>query len=175
MSGWSRGTGKALAGAVKPRSNQCPLWVETGHGKFEWQAYVRCDRPLRVIVGVAPLLTSLFFLASTARCVALELCPSDQEVRAAIRARDLAVANDPTARSVAIKHGISVDRSPAFSIEAVHCGPAMDAGHQQVSCSYTLNYPTETIYEGEIFRWEAGRWIIPDAVEAARKVGTLTR
>lgn len=119
------------------------------------------------------MLIALLVLASMSRCVSTELCPSDEELISAVRARDVAIAGDSQARREALEHGISVDRPPPSSLEGVHCGRALIAGRRRVSCSYTLRYPDETIYEGEIFEWDGEHWIIPDAVEAARSVGTI--
>ncbi|MFC7498562.1 hypothetical protein ACFQRC_04925 [Enterovirga sp. GCM10030262] len=123
--------------------------------------------------GALPVLAYLVVLTSLSRCISSDLCPSDEELLSAIRARDVAIASDPQAREEASEHSITVDRLLPSSITNVFCGQARTLGRREVSCSYTLRYPDETIYEGEIFEWDDERWVIPNAVEAARNIESI--
>lgn len=110
----------------------------------------------------------LLVLALSGRCATADLCPSDEDLLAAIRARDTAIAADPESRRVAREQNYTLPLEPAEAIEDVHCRPEASAGPYVVVCSYTVRYPDETSYEALHFEWDGHRWTMPHAVEDFR-------
>ena len=112
-----------------------------------------------------------FVLAGVSRCAVASLCPSDDDLKAAIYNRTNeaipAIARDSEADNpgeVVLIHPTIIK-----AIRDVHCGGPLPEKPVTISCSFTVTYPSAVFYEiAELTRNES-RWTIVGAHAVIRK------
>jgi len=107
------------------------------------------------------LAIAVLVLAGLSRCAAVDLCPTDHELLAAVRQRAEAVA----------RHGrdnaepnmvVLIEPYNASAVSDVHCGDALDEDAGSMNCSFTLLYPRTVVFRIARLSEQNGRWVITD-------------
>ena len=113
---------------------------------------------------------TLLLLASITRCVSPDLCPSDEELVKAVRARDdaavysisaQAAAEDPS--SITLVHTERILR-----VSDVICGDILPSELPSVTCRFTVRYYSRNAYQVARLIKQADGWIIDDSLIVTR-------
>jgi hypothetical protein len=112
-----------------------------------------------------------FVLAGISRCAVAPLCPSDDELKAAIWDRTNAIIPEITRQSEADNPGQVVHIHPTVikSIRDVHCGAPEPDKPATIACSFTVTYPSSVSYQIAVLSRNDGRWAIVAAHAVSRK------
>ena len=105
-------------------------------------------------------------IAAVGRCASPDLCPSSDELTAAVRRRDNELAaqvgnalNAEDPDSIIMVHSERILR-----ISHVHCDEADASDPSSVNCAYRVSYPSSTVLEVAKLRREGQGWVIADAM-----------
>jgi hypothetical protein len=105
-------------------------------------------------------------IAALGRCASPDLCPSDDELLAAVSRRD----NERTAqvgnalRAEDPNSIIMVHSERIVRISHVHCDKAYDNDPRSVNCAFRVSYPSSTVQEvAKLSRDDQG-WVIVTAM-----------
>ena len=113
---------------------------------------------------------ALLLLASITRCVSPDLCPSDEELVKAVRARDDAAvysisaqsaSEDPT--SITLVHTERI-----LKVSDVICGDILPGDLPTITCRFTVRYYSRNAYQVARLIKQADGWVIDDSLTVTR-------
>lgn len=115
------------------------------------------------------------------RCALLSLCPTNEDIRAALYDITWKAASAQAAASQVasrVKHPddiVLVDLKKIGRVDDVHCGDKSARDAMSVTCSFTVSLSNQVTYQiAEMARRE-GRWTIVGSLSVVRKVGHRRR
>jgi hypothetical protein len=109
-------------------------------------------------------------LASIARCAASNLCPNDNELIEAVRARDDAAVyaisaqfaeDDPS--SITLVHHERI-----LKVSDVLCGDKLPGDLPTITCKFTVRYYSRNSYQVARLEKRTEGWVIADALMVTR-------
>jgi hypothetical protein len=132
-----------------------PEWLESGH----------------VIRHAHGEMVGRLILASISRCVSVDLCPTDEDILAAVRARDAEIADGYTIAASQEEPNGFVHYSPQRirRISDVICGDALPGETPTITCKFTVRYWSTNAFQVARLVQEGKGWRIDEALSVSRK------
>lgn len=112
----------------------------------------------------------LIALIGIARCASASFCPSNEDLVAAIEARDNAAVFSISAQLQADDLGSIhlVHSERVLRVSEVLCGDRLDEDTAAITCKFTVRYPSRIVYMIARLVPQSNEWVIDDAMAVDR-------
>lgn len=111
---------------------------------------------------------AILLLSSISRCASPALCPSDEELIAAVLSRGAAAATAAASEARARGEILLFHPRPIQKIKDVICGVGLPVDRPTVACKMTLCYRSAEVFHVAKLVRQDGTWQIVEAMAVAR-------
>lgn len=153
-----------IAGSLAANAN-----VRNGWKADAWKARCSNEGFLMLAAAVA---------VQVSRCALLSLCPTNQDIRAALHDMAWKAASSSWEAASRVKHPddiVHVHIKKIGRVDDVHCGDKSAGEAMSVTCSFKVTVSDQVTYQiAEMARRE-GRWTVVGSMSVIRKVEHRSR
>ncbi|NJC34468.1 hypothetical protein GGR88_001982 [Sphingomonas jejuensis] len=111
---------------------------------------------------------AIMMLASMGRCAAADLCPTDQELIAAVMSRDAESASAASDQAAAAGEIVMVHPERVRRITDVICSDALPGNVPMITCRMTVRYWSTEAFQVAKLRRDGNMWSIAEALAVVR-------